>query len=139
MNKVALALIYAGLLPFIVCAFCLAGEVSQLPFLGETRQILATYSLIIISFIAGSYWGQQLVAQHGTWVLVLSNLITLTAWFGFLILSFNYLIILLILMFLILLLVDSKLLEKNVITSAYFQTRCWVTIIVVIALVSSII
>ena len=50
MNKVALALTYAGLLPFIVCAFCLAGEVSQLPFLGETRQILATYSLIIISF-----------------------------------------------------------------------------------------
>ena len=129
-------LTYLGAIPFIICTICLAIGIKIVPPFGEIEQTLSVYSLIIATFIAGSYWGQSR-HLHNKWryyLPILSNIITIALWLGFVILSLKPLLVSSIGTFIILLIIEQRLLQYQFITRQYFHTRCSVTIIVVVAL-----
>ena len=109
----------------------------------RTEYILAVYGLVIATFMAGAQWGNHLtLADDNPWALrlpILSNIITLILWFGFLGLSTVAFIWLLILGFVSLLIIDYGLNQANIITTSYFKVRKYVTLIVVIALIVSLV
>ena len=139
MKRLYLYLTYTGALPFIVCAICLALNIKFIPLLGATEQVLSVYALIIATFIAGSHWGQHLHMKN-KWqyhLPILSNVIVIALWFGFLVLSFKPLIAIFVTAFLVLLVIDQRLFQHNLITRQYFRMRCLATTIVVSTLVIS--
>ena len=139
-NKIYHFLTFTGALPFIMCAICYVLDIKIVPYLGVTDDILAIYSIIIATFLAGSHWGQHLSLTN-KWASILpiiSNIVAVSIWFFYLILSFKALIISLIVIFLGLLGVDYYLKQDNVISREYFQTRLKVTSIVIIMLVISV-
>lgn len=139
MQRVYPYLSYAGTIPFIFCAFCLILDIRQLPLFGSVEKILSVYALVISSFLAGAHWGQHLQIQ-GTWshtLPILSNITAVLLWSGFLILSFKAMIAMFIAAFVILLIIDKLLFQSDLITRQYFQTRCFVSAIVILTLIIS--
>lgn len=129
----------AGVLPFVFCAILLITDVQQLPLLGSVQTIFSVYTLVILSFLAGAHWGQHLHIQ-GPWnraLAILSNIVAVFLWFGFLILSFKFLIVMFVSAFVILLLIDHRLYKIDMITFQYFQTRFIISTIVIISLLVS--
>jgi hypothetical protein len=140
MKSVFPYLIYAGAIPFILCALLLGTDIQEIPELGSVKSILSVYGLVIASFLTGSHWGQclQLQAnQQGIFFLVLSNLIALFICLSFLILSFKALMAALIASFILLLAIDYRIFQLQLITAHYFQIRCLVSAAVIISLIIS--
>lgn len=133
-------LTYAGAIPFIVCTVCLSVDIYQMPFLGHIEKILSVYGLVISSFMAGSHWGQHLHMHKelsGLSLAILSNIIAILLWFGFLVLSFSMLMVMLATAFVVLLIIDYRLFKMGLITCHYFRTRCLVSAIVIASLIIS--
>ena len=141
MKKLSPYLTFAGTIPFIVCALLLALDIDAIRVLGRTEQVLAVYGLVIATFIAGAHWGNHLsLNDNNTWAFrlpILSNIVALLLWLGFLSLSVFGFIVLLILVFLALLLIDYGLHRADIIAKSYFNVRLYVTCIVVISLIVS--
>ena len=140
MNKLYTYLAYAGSIPFIIFAGLLTNGIDTIPLIGSTRTILSVYSVVIASFMAGSYWGQHLhFGSKWSWYLpIISNITALFLWMGFILLPFKLLLITIELSFILMLLVDQKLYFAGLNSRKYFQTRSVVTGIVVISLLLSI-
>lgn len=70
---------YAGLVPFVVTALAFIIDGATLWF-----HLFSSYSLLIMSFMAGSWWGSEIRsgAPRLGW-LVLSNIIALAGWAAF--------------------------------------------------------
>ena len=137
MTKLNKYLAYAGTLPFIVCALLLIFNINLLFDINTLKMILSSYGLIIISFMAGSHWGEHLHIQAESWGLslpILSNVIALAAWFSWLILVFRGVLLVYIGLFLALMVVDYYLHQQHLISHAYYRTRCIVTAIVIATL-----
>lgn len=138
MKKIFPYLTYAGAIPFIVCAMCLYVGIQELPLLGSVEKILSIYGLVISSFLAGAHWGQHLSMDKGQWsrwLPILSNAVAIVLWLGFLAFSFKMQMVLFIGAFVVLWMIDYRIFQADVITRHYFQTRLFVTIIVIISLV----
>jgi len=132
-------LAYAGALPILFCALCLAAGISALPVLGDVESILSAYALVIASFMAGSHWGQHL-EMDGAWssrLPLLSNSLALLGWIGFLVLPFQALTLLFAALFVVLLLIDRRLFRQEIISAGYYRTRKGVTTVVVLALLAA--
>ena len=140
MIKVYPYLTFAGALPFIFCAICLTSDLNVIPVLGDIKKILSLYGLVIASFIAGAHWGQHLYINDGQWcrlLAIISNIMAVLLWLGFLLLSFKMLLAVLVAAFIIYLIIDYRLFQNNFITFNYFQTRIIVTCIVITSLIFS--
>jgi hypothetical protein len=76
-------LTYLGALPFFLAVYV---SFSSNPFLGvDGFQWFATYGLLILSFMAGTLWGQMIdQSVKVKRIAIASNAITLAAWFAFL-------------------------------------------------------
>jgi hypothetical protein len=133
-SKWAPVLTLAGVIPFALPALLYLLGISQLPLLGALQPVVASYGLVILSFMAGVHWGQVIHKPSWHLLLIISNVITLGGWFAFLAGNATLLWCVLILGFVALLLVDQRLLVAGVITPAYWRLRMAVTAIVVIAL-----
>lgn len=57
MKKIHQYLAFLGTLPFVICAACFIFDVQAIPILGDTRNVLSAYALVITAFMAGSHWG----------------------------------------------------------------------------------
>ncbi len=130
-------LTYAGVLPFTICSTCLALGIEVIPLLGATEKILRVYSLVIITFMAGSHWGQHLHLDNKwrCYLPILSNILTIALCLGFLTLPFQPLLATFVATLLILLIIDQRLFQHGFITRQYFRTRCLVTAIVIATLI----
>lgn len=140
MKKISLYLTYAGAIPFIFCAVCLYLDIQDLPLLGPIERILGIYGLVISSFLAGIHWGQHLHINKSQWVRFLpifSNVIVVLLWLGFLVLSFKMQMAMFIAAFVVLLIIDNRLFQLEIITRHYFQTRFFVSAIVITSLIIS--
>lgn len=140
MKKIFPYLTYAGAIPFVFCAACLSFDTQSLPLLGSIERILSVYGLVISSFLAGAHWGQNLHINKSQWVRFLSifsNVIAVLLWLGFLVLSFKMQMAMFIAAFVVLLIIDHRLFQMDVITRHYFQTRFFVTAIVIVSLIIS--
>ncbi len=143
MRKPSPYLTFAGTIPFIACAVLITLGVDSLSVLGKTSNVLVSYGLVITTFMAGAHWGNHLsLADDNPWAVklpIFSNVITLMLWFGFLVLPTNSFIWLLILGFVSLLVIDYALNRANIIADKYLNVRKYVTLIVVISLLISVI
>ncbi len=141
MKKPSPYLTFAGAIPFVACALLILVGIDTIPMLGASVYVLSTYGLIIASFMAGAQWGNHLSLNDGDmWSVglpILSNVITIVLWFGFLILPTLGFMWLLILGFLSLLMIDYGLYRAHIIDATYFKVRKYVTLIVVLALALS--
>ncbi len=141
MKKPSPYLTFAGTIPFIICALLLTFDVDAIRVLGKTEQVLAVYGLVIATFMAGAQWGNHLsLDDNHPWAFrlpILSNIVALLLWLGFLSLTTLGFIVLLILVFLALLLIDYGLCRTHIIDRSYFKVRVYVTCIVVISLIVS--
>ena len=89
LNPVYVVLGYLGLLPFLWCLLVVFSEKYKfvdLPnntFGVDPQLFFVTYSLAILSFLAGTLWQQQFFSPQGSSQnLVLSNLVVVVAWVG---------------------------------------------------------
>lgn len=128
MKKYFQYLAFLGTLPFVFCAACLVFDVQTIPILGDTRNVLGIYALVITAFMAGSHWGQHLDfdSKWGDYLPITSNVIAVLVWIGFLTLPFKGSLIVFGISFLVLLLIDQKLRQNDLISLEYFRTRCLV-------------
>ena len=136
MKRIYPALTHAGILPFVAGALLLHLGGDD-PILAEqVRRGLGAYSLIILSFIAGSHWGQhlQMNVRDSQLPALASNAIVLALWLAYLTLPFELLMLCCMGALLILLGVDQWLRRREVIDSLYFRLRCRVTAVVLLAL-----
>jgi hypothetical protein len=129
------ALIYAGSLPFIVGAILLLLDISSLPVLGNVTNLTATYGLVIVTFLNGIHWGQQLSLGFARPSLFISsNIITVGIWLSWLLASPQLFMVLLTLPLVVLLYIDFILRGGNFIAQDYFQSRLIISIAVISSL-----
>ena len=79
-------LAYSGALPFVFCAALMALGHRHIALVGELSNIINTYSLVIIVFMSGIYWGLYFNGQiyQKSYLLIISNIITILSWLAFL-------------------------------------------------------
>lgn len=129
-------LIYGGALPFIIGAILIVFGVETIFLLGDIKQAFSAYGLLIVSFIAGTHWGQQVASKDEMTInlFVTSNIIAIAVWLSYVMAPFTLFVILLMLYFAILLAIDYVLFSNLEISKSYFVARNIITIIVCIAL-----
>jgi len=140
MTKAFYYLTYAGAIPFIFCTVCFSTNIQSIYLLGSVEKILSAYGLVISSFLSGSHWGQHLHINRRIWVYalpILSNIIAVLLCFSFLVLSFKTEVAIFVAAFIVLLIIDHRLFQMGLINDHYFQTRCFVSAIVIISLIIS--
>ena len=131
-KKLIYLLTYSGGIPFIIYAI---NSIFDYP--KNYDQIISSsieiYSLLIISFISGSHWGQSLKTDNKVNVLILSNVIVLGIWFAY-IFQFYFKSIFLI-AFTILLWIDYAYLLTEKINRWYLELRRNISLIVLLSLI----
>lgn len=139
MKKPSPYLTFAGAIPFVACALLLVIGISDIPILGATADVLSAYGLVIASFMAGSQWGNHLsLADDDKWAIrlpLVSNVIAIVLWLGFLVFPVVGFIWLLIVGFASMWMIDYGLNRARIITPDYFKVRTYVTAIVVVSLI----
>lgn len=129
-------LAYAGALPFVACALLPVTGIVELPLLGSLQAVAGSYAIVIVSFMAGTHWGHALADPAGPrpGLLLVSNAVTLAAWFAFLLAPLPLVLVVCAAAFALLLLVDYRLRRSGTHARTYLRTRRNVTTIVIVAL-----
>lgn len=135
-SKVYTALALAGTIPFIACAMLPLLGYDSLPRLGPLDELVASYGLAIVCFLAGSHWGSYLSGRSADSLnlFVISNVIFLATWFAYVGTGNRSALITQVFAFLTLLFIDLRLKESDVISAAYFRVRTTATLIAVVSL-----
>lgn len=137
-TRIYTALALAGTIPFIAGAlFPLLGH-DSLPHLGPLDQLVASYGLAIVCFLAGAHWGTYLSGRHSKSpnLFVISNVVFLAVWFAYVGAGVKSAIGIQILAFLTLLYIDLRLRSSDVITATYFRVRTAATLIAIVSLLA---
>ena len=126
-----------GALPFIACAILSLAGITDLPFLGDPAMVEALYGLTIASFMAGVHWGTALNRDRHLPVnlFITSNIVAVAAWVSVLLAGPGLALVALSILFAYLLFIDHRLFRLEVIDRPYWQTRLWITAIVIACLV----
>ncbi|WP_257098630.1 DUF3429 domain-containing protein [Pseudovibrio flavus] len=129
-------LAYAGTLPFIFCAGALSMGYTELPHVGTLHEILASYTLMILTFMAGTHWGEYIAGNVHNEInlLVTSNVIALGGWILFLLAPPYTFFIGCIALFITLLWIEWTLHRHKLIGFKYFRMRITATAIVTLSL-----
>jgi hypothetical protein len=135
-TKLYTALALAGTIPFIASALLPVLGHYSLPYLGPLDQLVASYGLAIICFLAGAHWGTYLSgrAAGSLNLFVISNVIFLAVWFAYVGAGVKTAIVIQIVAFLILLFIDLRLRTGDVISAKYLRVRTGATMIAVASL-----
>ena len=128
---------YAGLIPFVLFSI---GSWVPLPLVHDAVAILIAYAAVILSFIGAVHWGVVMSNSEDrhSMQLLASVVPSLVGWIALLIPVIPALIILL-LGFIIHILYDWSMHKKLVFPEWYLPMRIWLTSVVSICLVASII
>ena len=130
---------YLGALPFIAGALLSLLSIDTLPWLGSVVHIVSVYALVISVFMAGILWGVTLQVNTDNFLgqvnFLISNVLALTIWFVYLIYpdSLSFLLTTMV-AFLWLLMLDAKLVKRQLISSSYYRARKRVSAIVITSL-----
>ncbi len=129
-------LTYLGAIPFVACALLLALGLTDFPYPGAAGEIVRAYGLVIVSFMAGVHWGQQIAskAETGVNLQLTSIAVALIAWGSHLMVGDAAFAMILMALFAALLAIDFTLYQRGVIDRRYFTVRCIVTAIVISSL-----
>lgn len=130
-NSVYTMLALAGTLPFVGSALLVVfGRTSLGPF-GSIAELVSSYGLAIISFLAGVHWATQLYRGSAAPMnlFIASNVVVLGVWFAYLVGDLPVTVVAQLLAFAFLLYVDRRLLGDAVIDKPYFRVRAAATAI----------
>ena len=135
-TRIYTALALAGTIPFIAGALLPLLGHDALPFLGSLDQLLASYGLAIVCFLAGAHWGTYLSGRcaESLNLFVISNAIFLAVWFAYVGTNVKTAIGVQIFAFVALLLTDRRLRIDDVISAVYFRVRSTATLIAIVSL-----
>lgn len=135
-TKLYTALALAGTIPFVASAVLPLLGYPALPYLGSMDQLVASYGLAIVCFLAGVHWGTYLLGRSAGSLnlFVLSNVLFLAAWFAYIGGGVRIALGAQIIVFLALLWIDFRLQSAEVISAKYFRVRGLATLIAVISL-----
>jgi len=135
-TKLYTALALAGTIPFVAAALLPLLGYDSLPHLGPLDQVVASYGLAIVCFLAGAHWGIYLSGRTADSLnlFVISNAIFLAVWFTYIGAGVQTAIGVQIFAFLALLLIDLRLRTGDVISAAYLRVRTVATLIAVLSL-----
>ena len=135
-TRVYTALAMAGTIPFIAGALLPVLGHDALPFLGSLDQLLASYGLAIVCFLAGAHWGTYLSGRcaDSLNLFIISNAIFLAVWFAYVGADVKIAIGVQIFAFVALLLVDRRLRIDDVISAVYLRVRSMATLIAIVSL-----
>ena len=135
-TRIYTALALAGTTPFIAGALLLLLGHDALPFLGSLDQLLASYGLAIVCFLAGAHWGTYLSGRcaESLNLFVISNVIFLGVWFAYIGTDVKTAIGVQIFAFVALLLTDRRLRIDDAISAAYFRVRSTATLIAIVSM-----
>ena len=113
--------------------------ISQLNPLGSVDNIVSSYGLIILGFMAGVHWGTYLFydTKCSINLFISSNAVVIIAWLSYLNASTNFTLLVYLVGFAFLLYVDYRLRQNNIISAHYFMTRVIVSLIVFASLIAS--
>lgn len=127
---------FAGLIPFVLVAVLTVLGVAWLPYLGSVMEVGVVYGLVIASFMCGNLWGQSLrvEARFQGRLIVVSNLLAVGLWLGFLVLPQGVMLAVLSGFFLLLLLIEFNEFRGGRLQRGYMFTRLWVTVVVIVCL-----
>ena len=125
-------LTYLGATPFFLAIFI---SLSNHSFLGiEGLRWFLTYGLVILSFMAGTLWGQVVnLSTKVKRIALASNAITLAAWFAFLLADTAVVLIIIALGFVALYLLEFFVISHTKRPDYYLGLRLKVTALVVVA------
>ena len=131
--SIASVLTFAGSVPFAFAAIVMYWDLERLPLIGDVQKVIDVYGLVIVVFIAGSFWGisVNLAGKKRNALMVISNAITLLAFFSYFWLKIIPFQLVLIFLLVALLVVDYWLYFLEVNTKEYVALRLVVSIIVV--------
>ena len=131
--SIASILTLAGAVPFVFAAIFMYWDLERLPLIGDVQKVIDVYGLVIVVFIAGSFWGisVNLSENKRTTLMILSNALTLIAFFSYFWLQIIPFQLVLIVLLVALLLVDYWLFFLEVNTKEYVTLRLVVSIIVI--------
>lgn len=128
-NMLRFKLMYMGVIPFL---FLLLSMIfmpdSLLP------GLFKSWLLVVINFIAGSYWGIMLPSNKTKYIII-SNVISIISWLSFGFLSFKFFIVICMLLLISMLYVDYCMFTNAIIELNYFKARIIVTSLVVCLLI----
>lgn len=135
-TKLYTTLALVGTIPFIASALLPVLGHYSLPYLGPLDQLVASYGLAIVCFLAGAHWGTYLSGRSAGSLnlFVISNVIFLAVWFAYVGAGVKTAIVIQIVAFLILLFIDLRLRTGDVISAKYLRVRTGATMIVVASL-----
>ena len=135
-TKLYTALALAGTIPFVAAALLPLLGYDSLPHLGTLDQVVASYGLAIVCFLAGAHWGIYLSGRTADSLnlFVISNAIFLAVWFTYIGAGVQTAIGVQIFAFLALLLIDQRLRTGDVISATYLRVRTVATLIAVLSL-----
>lgn len=130
-----------GAIPFIACPLLLFFNINALPLLGSTLTILMSYSLTIVTFMTGIFWGMSLSKTEKTHprLFLISNILFLFIWFSYLLLSPPLFLCSVITSLIAVYFIDSFLYQRGHLQKTYLLVRGIVTGLVVLSLIWSII
>ena len=108
-------------------------DLERLPLIGDVQKVIDVYGLVIVVFIAGSFWGisVNLAGKKRNALMIISNGLTLLTFFSYFWLKIIPFQLVLIFLLVALLLVDYWLYFLEVNTKEYVTLRLLVSIIVV--------
>jgi len=135
-TKLYTALALAGTIPFIAGALLPLLGHDSLPHLGPLDQLVASYGLAIVCFLAGTHWGTYLSGRSADSLnlFVTSNAIFLAVWFAYVGAGVQTAIGVQVFAFLTLLYIDLRLKTGDVISAKYLRVRTVATLIAVVSL-----
>ena len=130
-------LTYAGVMPFLACALLPLIGIASLPPFGPLDQLVNSYGLAIVCFLAGIHWANYLHSKDDLPfnLMISSNVVFLLTWFGFVLGSLPVSLVIQIGALATLLYIDWRLKSASVITAHYFRTRFTATALATVALI----
>jgi hypothetical protein len=134
-SALAHILIYAGALPFVAGALLLVAGIHTLPLLGGVAGGVAAYGLIIVVFLTGIHWGQQLsLGRAASGLFVSSNILAVAIWVAWLVLPEKHFMVFLAIPLVVMLVIDRKLCRAGVLEKEYLFSRGVITAVVIATL-----
>ena len=129
-------LAYMGTIPFVSGAMLSLFGYQQVFFSNDMISIVNSYGLAIVIFMSGIHWGNYISDSRCNSInlLITSISITLLAWLVFLLTPVYLTLSFYCICFLSLLLIDTRLVNLQVISRSYFKLRLIVTSVVIISL-----
>ncbi len=134
-QRLAKALAYSGLLPFLYFPVYLFFTGNSVIFGFDVEALLVAYSAVIVSFIAGIHWGIFLFKKSSLNLFLCSNIIALLACLSIFSIFFLNLIILILCLF-FLILIDSSLFNQQLLDPWFYKLRLQVSTLALLSLFS---